>query len=129
MNADFKKIIEIAKNPKIQELIRRVWPDDYWTGYVFNFRKGKIEYVSKIDLNPDAAYRVPFGFDEEHACSQIDVLLMAKIIRYESLKHTVIAQEFYAWKQSKHFSIDTVNHSDLYLKLLWLEEMMEASDV
>ncbi len=136
MNADLKKMIEICKNPKIQELIRKVWPKG-WRGYVLHkdsrFLYYSFLYTYEGKDEPPWVF-IPFILDEERACSQIDTLLM-EVIREQNTDYKgeitldLLSSEYNMWLDLCHETgYLPENKSDLYLKLLWLEELLEAQN-
>ncbi len=139
MNADLKKMIEICKRDDIQELIREVWPDRFMGYYIWIADEGKYKILLPLDTiktDLDSRILLPFGLDEERACSQIDTLLMEALknqfdrhgINYNGIiDFDILENQFWFWNEYV-FNCRYFNKPDLYLKLVWLEELLEAQN-
>lgn len=135
MSPDIEKMIEICKKPEVQALIRKCFPpitvigDSCYQGFVWAENENEVFKVFAINTQDyediEEEVLLPFGFDESRACSQIDVLLMeAKKISNPGELRTY----FKMFEAANTWKLNIDFHSDLYLKIMWLDELIKEGE-
>ena len=123
MNKDLETMIEICSRPRVQELIREVWPEGF-EGYVWDEVQKRLVFHDNADEFFGKEPLLPFGFSSEHCAHQIDVLLMRVlgIDSFESFGHRYSRfLDTRVWHMG-HLWKNRLDHSDLYLKILMLSD-------
>ena len=132
MNADTAKIIEICKDPKVQELVRRCYPNVYYGYATYHGLDAGHVNIANYESDYKDLFFLPVGFDEERCCSQVDVLIAEKERMFSPVDNKTIDFDEVSFRFDEFKSrlnsltgYDPSAHSDLYLKFCWLSELLK----